>query len=150
MGAILEALFQSGQQAALSFQAEGRFGNEHKIGLPQGQRRLCRDKARLPAHKLDDPDAVGDAHRLHMGATDRLRRLVHGGVEAEGLGHETDIVVDGFRNADDRKTHGALPDFRADGLGGLHRAVSADDKEHADVEPLQRIDNFGRRLRAAR
>ena len=145
--AQFEAPFQRGEQAAVAVQLERRFGDEHEIGLTQGESGLRRDESGLAAHELDDADAVGRAHGFHMRAADGFGGLVHGGVETKGLRHEIDVVVDGLGDADDGNADVALAHFLGDGGGGLHGAVAADDEEDAHVEPFERVDDFGRRLR---
>lgn len=145
--AQFEAPFQRGEQAAVAVQLERRFGDEHEVGLTQGEGGLRRDESGLAAHELDDADAVGRAHGFHMRAADGFGGLVHGGVETKGLRHEIDVVVDGLGDADDGNADVALAYFLGDGGGGLHGAVAADDEEDAHVEPFERIDDFGRFLR---
>ncbi len=148
--ALLEAALQRGQQAAFAVELERRFRDEHEIGLAQGKGRLRRDEAGLAPHELDEADPVGRAERFHVRAADGLGRLVHGGVEAEGLGNEVDVVVDGLGDADDGNAQVAQTYFLGDGRSRLHGTVAADDEEHAHVEPFKRVHDFGGVLRPAR
>ena len=81
--AQFDAPFQRGEQAAVAVQLERRFGDEHEVGLTQGEGGLRRDESGLAAHELDDADAVGRAHGFHMRAADGFGGLVHGGVETK-------------------------------------------------------------------
>ena len=66
-------------------------------------------------------DAVEDAGGLDMGAADGVGGLVHRRFEAEGMGDEIDVVVDGFRNPDNGDVLAAPGDFLLDGRRSLHR-----------------------------
>ena len=68
---------------------------------------------------------------LSAGGVEAVERIDHGGdgaVEAEGEGGGAEVVVDGFRHADDR------PAFPIELQAGGERAVAADDDEGADFQ----------------
>ena len=69
---------------------------------PRLQGRKARDPAGLPAHRLDNYNPPV-AFRGGAQTIDRFHDDVHGGVESEGkIGHH-EVVVDRFRDADDRQ-----------------------------------------------
>jgi len=82
-----------------------------------------------------------------VSAGDGLRGLFHGRVEAEGLGDEVDVVIDGLRNANDADFRAAPGDLLLNAPGRLHGAVAADDKEHAHVVAFQGVGDILGRLR---
>lgn len=69
--------------------------------------------------------------------------LVHRRFEAEGMGDEIDVVVDGFRNPDNGDVLAAPGDFLLDGRRSLHRPVAADDEQRTDVQALKGGGDFG-------
>lgn len=140
--AVDEALLQRLEQSPLPFEFEGGLGDQHEVHVLHGQGGPCGDEPRLPPHELHEADAVGRAAGLGVGALDGLRGLEHRGLEAEGLGDEVDVVVDGLRDADDRHLQPPLADLLADAQRGLHGAVAADDEQGADVAPLQEVHDF--------
>ena len=78
------------------------------------------------------------------------RGLLEGGSSnAERLGDETDIIINGFWDADDGYLEPARLHLAADSKSGLHGAIAANDKEGIDVAALKGIHNFFRRLRPA-
>lgn len=99
---------------------------------------------------LTRADAVGHAPGLGVGAFDGLGGLVDGGLEAEGLGDEVDVVVDGLGDADDGDFEVARLHFAADAQGGLHAAVTADDEQDADIGAFQAVHDLFRGLGTAR
>ena len=69
--------------------------------------------------------------------------LVHRRFEAEGMGDEIDVVVDGFRNPDNGDVLAAPGDFLLDGRRSLHRPVAADDEQRTDIQALKGGGDFG-------
>ncbi len=79
---------------------EWNFGDQNRVGTAR-YAGVERDPSGVPAHHLDDHDAVV---RLGGGVQpiDGVGREIDGGVEAETVGGPDDVVVDRLRDADDR------------------------------------------------
>lgn len=101
MPAGLQALRQSGQQAAVALQGKRRLGNQHKIYFLEGQGGPRRNEAGFAAHQFDQADAVGRAASFRMRALNGLGGFEYRCLETEGLRDEVNVVVNGFRDADD-------------------------------------------------
>ena len=78
---------------------EGLLGDED-LGRAAGDARVQGDPAGVPAHHLDDQDAVVGLGR-RVQPVDGLGGDVDGGVEAEREVGAGQVVVDGLRDADD-------------------------------------------------
>ena len=86
-----------------------------------------------------------------MGAANNVRSLGHGSLKAEGASNKLQIVVDGFRNANDGNLQTAPHTFLGDIAGTPERAIAADAEKDVYVHPDQSIDYyFGRLLPTAR
>ena len=112
---------------------ERRLGHQHEIDFLQGQAGLGCDESRFPAHELDHAHAARSAQGFYVGAADGFGGFFHGRVEAEGAGHEVDVVVDGLRDAHYGDLEAAPEHFAGYGLRGLHGAVAADHEQNGDV-----------------
>ena len=143
VGVCGKAFFQSREQAPLAVEAERDLGDEHEIDFAHGEGGVGGDEARFAPHQLDDADAVEDAGGLDMGAADGVGGLVHRRFEAEGMGDEIDVVVDGFRNPDNGDVLAAPGDFLLDGRRSLHRPVAADDEQRTYIQALKGGGDFG-------
>ena len=108
---------------------EGHLGDEDDVRAA-GHARVQRDPARVPAHDLDDQDAVV-ALRGGVQPVDGLGGDVDRGVEAERVVRAREVVVDRLRHADD-------VDARLVQLGGDAEGVfAADGDQRVDAEVLQ-------------
>ena len=91
---VAEALLHELEEAALALEVEGRLRDEAAVDVAAGERGVHGDEAVVPAHELDDPDAVLGALGLDVRGVDGALRLLHGGVEPERLVDDGDVVVD--------------------------------------------------------
>ena len=63
------------EEPVLAVQLERHLRDQHVVGVVLGQRGVAGDEARVPAHQLHQPDAVGRRARLDVRGPDRLGRL---------------------------------------------------------------------------
>ena len=94
------------------------------------------DPAGVAAHDFEHHDALVAL----AGGVEPVERVHHGGnraVEAEGEGGGAEVVVDGFRHADDR------PAFPIELQAGGQRAVATDDDERGDAELVHGLLGLG-------
>ena len=117
---------RSRRRAATIVQIERNLRNQDHVRAA-GDARVQRNPAGIPPHHLDHHDAVV---RLGRGVQpiDGVGCEVHRGVEPEAADSADDVVVDGFRHADDRNA--LLRQLVRDG----QRAVAADDDERVEAE----------------
>jgi hypothetical protein len=146
---VAEALLDELEEAAPAVEVEGRLRDEAAVDVAAGERGVHGDEAAVPAHELDDPDAVLGALGLDVRGVDGALRLLHGGVEAEGLVDDGDVVIDGLGHADDGALEAAPLHLLVDGRGALLRAVAADDVHLVDPAVLDAVHDLGRVLAAA-
>lgn len=137
--AILQALLESLEEASRAVKGEGCFGDEHVVHFLHGKGSPGRDKAGFSAHELHYANTVGGAKGLCVGAFDGLCCLGDGCLEAEGLGNEAYVVVDGLGDAHHGYLEVSGSDFVVDGLCRAHGAVAANDEEHAHVAALEGV-----------
>ena len=104
----------------------------------------------MPAHQLDETDAVARGHRLDPRAADRIDRGRVRRQVAEAAVDEADVVVDRLGHPDHRDPCAAAAHLVGDPQRAGERAVAADDEQHADAVRLEVVDQLGRVLRAAR
>ena len=95
---------QAGEEPARPVERERHLRDEDEVGVVHGQRGVAGDEAAVPAHDPHQADAVDRRLRLDPRGLDRLRRGRVRGLEAEALADERDVVVDGLRDADRRRS----------------------------------------------
>ncbi len=104
----------------------------------------------MPAHQLDQADAVARAHGLDARTAHDVHRRRIGTFETEAAVDEMDVVVDGLGHADHADLQTAALDFGTE----LHRAadgaVAADHEQDVDAVGFEIVDDFARILRSAR
>ena len=115
------------EQAARRLDRDRLLGDQDHVGAA-GDPGVERDPADVPAHHLDDHDAVVRLGR-RVQAVDRLGRDRDGGVEAERVVGAVEVVVDRLRDADDGEVV-LLVELRGD----AERVLAADRDER--VEPF--------------
>jgi len=92
---------------------------------------------------LTRPTPLGDALASTSACADRLRRFAEGGLEAEALVDEGDVVVDRLGNAHYGDLLAAAPATAAAiCIAAADASVAANDEQGVDVHPLQAIDDF--------
>ena len=128
---------------------EGHLGYEDEVGLVDGEHRVDRDEARLPAHQLDEADAVHRRVGLDVGCRHRLGGAGDGRLEAEAAVDVAEVVVDRLRDPDDGDLEVAPLDLLGDRDRALLRAVAADREQHVEVEPLDGVHDVGDPVAAA-
>ena len=96
---VLARLVPLLQQAAGVLDGDRLLGDQDHVGAA-GDPGVQRDPAGVPAHHLDDHDAVVRLGR-RVQAVDRLGRDRDGGVEPERVVGAVEVVVDRLRHADD-------------------------------------------------
>jgi hypothetical protein len=109
-------------------------GNQDHVG---GRRDpgVQRDPARVAAHNLDHHDPLVRLGR-RVDPVDGLGGDHHRSVEAEGHHRAGEVVVDGLRNANDRKA------LVSEAGRDLHRAIAADGDEGIDAKPAERLEHL--------
>src|SRR5699024_4782926 len=95
--ALLEALLHAGADLV---DIEGELRQQDVVSAT-GHARMQRNPAGVTAHNLNDHDALV-GFRSGVQTVDGLGGHGDGGVEAEGVIHAIDVVVDGLRDPDDR------------------------------------------------
>ena len=93
------------------------------------------DPAGVPTHHLDEHHPVV-ALRGRMQAVDRIRRHLHGGVEAHRHVGTAQVVVDRLRDTDD------LQPFLRQARRRAERALAADRDEPVQAVPFERRDDL--------
>mmetsp|Transcript_23475 Transcript_23475/g.70540 ORF Transcript_23475/g.70540 Transcript_23475/m.70540 type:complete len:233 (-) Transcript_23475:940-1638(-) len=118
VGAMLEDLFQ----------AHVHLWQQADIHIARRQRGHHRQIPAVPPHELDQADTIRVASRLHIRRVDGFQRFRTSCVETECPVQQSDVVVDGLRDAHD----GALPRLLGHGLvlrvGAAVGAIAADDE----------------------
>ena len=105
---------------------ELNFGDEDDVGAA-GNAGFEGDPTGVAAHDLDDHDAVmGFGSGVNF--VDRVGGGVERGVKSEGDLGGGEIVVDGFRNADD------LHAFEEEFVGDFHGAIATDGDDGVNAE----------------
>ena len=126
---------------------EGALGEVDKLGLiaavEAGAGGGGGKPAGVAAHDLDDGDGGnvvdGDvAGKLGEGCGD----VLGGGAEAGGMVGAAEVVVDGFRRAHDGDVKPLLAHELRELGDGIHRIVSADVDEIADIKLPEDLDNL--------
>ena len=134
------------QEAALAGEGERELRDQAEVRLAARDRRVRGDEPGVAPHQLDDADPVVRGERLGVRGVDGGPRVLDGGVEADRLVHERDVVIDGLGNGDDRDLRAAARDL-VDDLGGrAQRAVAADGEQRVDRVALERVDERGATL----
>ena len=133
-----------------SFQRERYFGNEAEVHDGRCKGCVGGDKARVAAHELHETEPVERSVRFVVRARNHVGRGEHRRLETERAVDEVQVVVDGFRDADDRDGLAALLHFFGDGVCPAQRAVTADAEQHVDVEAHEGVHHDGGFLHAAR
>jgi len=133
--------FEMREQAVGAFEVEGQLGNEDEIDVVNSKGCVRGDEAGLPAHNLDDADAVDGAEGLDVRGRDGVNGFGDGGLEAERFLNETQIVIDCFRYTDDGDSQAALLYLFGDGEHALLSAVAADAEEDVDAHLFECIDD---------
>ena len=105
------------------------------------ERRFGSDKSRFAPHEFYQADAVDLRVRFHVDRRDGFFCLLHRRFKTEGPVDEQKIVVDRFRNTDDRHFQTAPLYFACDIERAALRSVAADDKHHADAELFDAVDH---------
>ena len=138
---LQHAAVQIGQQPAFAFKFEWHLGNQREVHFLAGQGGARGDEAGVAAHQLHDADAVGHAVRFHVGAVDDFLGFLNRREVAEGTVHVLHIVVDCFRDADDRDRQLAPLNLVNDGVRAALGAVAAHGEQDADAALLEEVDN---------
>ena len=150
MAAPFDSFEQVVEQTVRTVQLKGHLRDEHIVGVGLGERRVAGDEAGMAAHQLHEAHAVGRGLGLDMRRLDRLRRLTEGGLKAEALVDEGDVVVDRLGDTDD----GDLAVTGGDRGGDLHRpperAVTADHEQRIDIHSFEAVDDLLRILPSPR
>src|SRR6202022_3496053 len=115
-----------------------------------GQCGIARDVSGLPSHQLDQADTVVCSDRLYMGARDSFHRFRKGRFKTETLVEVHDIVIDGFRNADDAFSKIPTPDLRSKCRCTLEGSIPADDKKNVHAKRFQTVHHVINALGPAR
>ena len=138
MLSLAQAILQSLQQSLFSIKIESDFRDEDKIDIVLGQGSADGDVTGLAAHDFDQTDSHGGSLGLDMGRLDRLDGFGDGCVKAEGFFNEVQIVVDGFRNADDADVQVSPENLFGEESRRAHGPIPADAEKKIDVHPLER------------
>ena len=131
-------------------ESDRHFRNQHQIRLGRRQRRLAGEKTRMPAHQLDQADAVARGHRLDARAADHVDCGRIGADETETAIDERHVVVYRLGHPDYADAQTAPLDLRAYAHCPVHAAVAADHEQDADAIGFQVVDQFRGFLRSAR
>ena len=135
------AAFERLEEPAFAFEFKRNFGHEAEVHDRCRERCVRGDKSGIAAHELHEAKSVVGAVGFDVRARDDVCRTEHGCFETECAVDEVQVVVDGFRDADDGNGLLAFLDFFGNGVGSTEGAVTADAEQHVDVEAHERIDH---------
>lgn len=127
------------QKSTFALEGERNLGYQAEIHLLARQGRAGRDEPRVPAHELDQADAVGRSPGLHVGAVDHLPGLLQGRRIPESPAHMHDVVVDRFGNAHDRDFRSPARGFFVNEMRCFLRSVSSHAEKDRDAFLLQEV-----------
>src|SRR5207245_2532642 len=122
--------------------------DQHQVDVGGGQRRVTGHEARVPAHQLDQADAVAGAGRLDARAPNDLDGGGVRALEAEAAIDEVDVVVDGLGHRHHADLQGAPLDLRGQLHGPADGPVAPDHEEDVDAQRLEVVDHLARVLRS--
>ena len=100
------------------------------------------NKSRLPTHQVDEPQTPERGTGFHLSSQQRSLRLVNRGFESEALVDEEDVIVDGFRNTNNRTHYTATNALFVDSIGSCVASVTADDINHVKTPEVDAMDNL--------
>ncbi len=95
----------------------------------------------MAAHELDQSDSIGCADGFDVRSAEGSGGFGEGGLEAEALVDELDVVVDGFGDADDGDVAAAGGGLLRDAHSAADGSVAADDEEEVDAHGFEAIDD---------
>src|ERR1700676_1880132 len=99
MPAPLHPLAQAGQEPGCAVQADWHLRNEDEVDVVAGQRRVTGDESRMPAHQLDEADAVRDRTGLRVRGLDGIGGASECGLETKAVADVGNVIVAGLRPA---------------------------------------------------
>ena len=140
----LQALPENVQETSRAFQFERHLGNQDEVGIAHGERGVTSNEARVTTHQFDQTNPVGRGLRFGVGRADGAHGLGNGGLKAEALVDEHDVVVDRLRDADHGDLIPAFGNDAGDSLRAPQGAVASNDEEDVDAHPLQTVDDLFR------
>ena len=131
------------------FELEGHLRDKRKVHVLACDRGARRDEASVATHEFDEPDPAGHAACFGMRAIEHARGLPDRAVESERARDESDVVVDGLGDADER-ARGPGARFLVEIVRTALRAVATDGEENVNATRDKVIHRDAGTYRAAR
>lgn len=145
-----QTVFEAFPETAGTLDGEGDFGYEDVVDVIGGESGIGGDEARFSAHDFDQSETIDGVGGFGMSGIHGLDSAGDGGFESEGALNEAEVIIDGFRDADDCEFSAACFGFIVEGESATLRAIAADGEEDIHIELFDGVHNSGRIGAAAR
>ena len=132
------------------FELEGHLRDKREVHVLARDRGARRDEAGVATHEFHEPDPAGHAARFGVRAIEHARGFLDRAKESERARDESDVVVDGLGDADDRERVAPAARFLVEIVRTALRAVATDGEENVNATRDEVIHRDAGIYRAAR